>query len=374
MALILVESYGTTSGTKYLDLKNSADNDPYIGSAWGQQIQPVDQTITRASFALKTAGSPSGTGHLWAEIHKSQVGISGTYNSSVNIVGQASDKVLISTLSSSYSWVNFDFSTEAPVLNSTANWYFLVLFTDISASTTNYIRGVSNVQGSGYGELWRIRLPNTYWKKEDPKETASFRIYRGSLGGGGSTGTHYETSSSVTVNPSISASRVAELHTSSSVGVRISINAPPVATVEKEIQYYFGSYDGKVYAESDVYKSDNGTDISAYWLSKQTDFADEDIACLNVFKTVYGVKLWYKDIQANVPVTVGVSNDGGVTWDTLTKTLGNGDEKMKTSLYHFIITGNTFQFKIMNDSNDDIFQWTALEVQYEIGGEFTEYD
>ena len=180
-------------------------------------------------------------------------------------------------------------------------------------------------------------------------------------------------SSSVTVSSSIVCSRSREFSGSSVVTIATSVGkAGAGASAAPDYQYYLGSYNGKVFAENKDYKSDAGQKINSYWLSKQTDFADEDITCLGKFKTVYGMQLWYKDIETDVPVTVGISTNGGVTWETQTKTFGTADDKEKTALYYFIVTGNIFQFKIQNDSDTKTFQWTALKALYTIGGDFFE--
>jgi len=180
-------------------------------------------------------------------------------------------------------------------------------------------------------------------------------------------------SSSITVSSSIAYSRSRVFSESSIITVATSIGDAGVgASATSDYQYYLGSYNGKVFAENKDYKSDAGQKINSYWLSKQTDFADEDITCLGKFKTVYGMQLWYKDIETDVPVTVGISTNGGVTWETQTKTFGTADDKEKTALYYFIVTGNIFQFKIQNDSDTKTFQWTALKALYTIGGDFFE--
>jgi len=179
-------------------------------------------------------------------------------------------------------------------------------------------------------------------------------------------------SSSVTATTSISTSVAGELVGSSSVTVNTGLGGDSAVSAAAYYQYFFGSYNGKVFIENVGYTSDDGNKIDSYWLSKQTDFADEDPECLGKWKTVYAMQLWYKDIDASVPVTIGISTDGGVTWTEQTKTIGTGDEKEKVALYYFIINGNVFQFRIRNNGTDRVFQWTALKALYDINGEYFE--
>lgn len=143
-----------------------------------------------------------------------------------------------------------------------------------------------------------------------------------------------------------------------------------VVSLEIDYQYMFGSFDGKVYAEGSDYKSDDGTAINAYLVTKQSDFADQNQEALDKFKTLYKVRLWYVDTQANATAVVHASTDGGQTWTSKAKSMGNGDGTIKSLDYWFHMTGETFQFKVSNNTPDEVFQWTALEAYYEISGDY----
>lgn len=141
-------------------------------------------------------------------------------------------------------------------------------------------------------------------------------------------------------------------------------------SLEPDFRYYFGSYDGKVYAEDLSYKSDDGNTIDCYWISKQADFADQHQICLDRNKTLYKIKIWYVDKSANTNITVKVSTDGGATWTQRVATVGTGSEINKSTELFFIKTGQTFQFKVENDTNSDAFQWTGLEVYFNVCGDY----
>jgi len=181
-------------------------------------------------------------------------------------------------------------------------------------------------------------------------------------------------SASETVTLSESTSSTITTSSSATETVHVTDNTASLALIALDVDYgyYLGSFDGKMYRESDVYKSDDGVAIDAYHISKQTDFADEDTRAINKDKTILMAKLWYIDKYANASVSVSVSNDGGQTWNEVLKTIGTGDETAKSATYHFHITGQHFQFRIRSNSSTDDFQWIGLEVFYQIFGEHFE--
>jgi len=136
--------------------------------------------------------------------------------------------------------------------------------------------------------------------------------------------------------------------------------------------YYFGDFSGNVYHEHEDYGSDDGTAISAYWLSKETDFADVDKDALSKYKTVYRVRLFYVDQTAGQSVTVSVSTDGGTNWTGVGRSVGNGDETVKSADFFCQKTSDVFQFKVAHNADSGKFQWINLEVYYSLGGEYCE--
>jgi len=100
--------------------------------------------------------------------------------------------------------------------------------------------------------------------------------------------------------------------------------------------------------------------------------ADQDQECLDKFKYIARARLWYTDIYANCSVTIGLSSDGGQTWTTTGANLGNGDETQKVKEFYFITTAHAPQWYIRNNTTTDILQWTALEIDYQILGDYFE--
>ena len=145
-----------------------------------------------------------------------------------------------------------------------------------------------------------------------------------------------------------------------------------VISLQTDFAYYFGSFDGKLYRESEDYKSDDGTAIDAYWESKATDFADEYIECLGKYKTVYYVDLFYRDLHTSATTTIGVSTDAGVTWNYLTRSIGTADDKNKKARFFFHLTSEIFKFRVANNTDSDSFQWIAIEPNFVIRGEYFE--
>lgn len=136
--------------------------------------------------------------------------------------------------------------------------------------------------------------------------------------------------------------------------------------------YCVATADGKVYEYSGFYKSDGGTAITAQWESKDTDFADQHIENSDKFKTVEFVRLHFIDKSAGALIDVRVSTDGGATWTTKTKNIGTGNNKGKTKDFYFVETGQIFRFAVRSVSTSDDFQWTGIEIFYNIGGDYFE--
>jgi hypothetical protein len=136
--------------------------------------------------------------------------------------------------------------------------------------------------------------------------------------------------------------------------------------------YFLGDNTGKVYYFDDAYKSDNGESIVCYWKTKDLDFTDSDQEAISRFKTIYTVKVIYRDLSANTPINLYVSTNGGTTWTAYTRTVGSGDETAKYAMFYMIQHGERFVFKIECASTSVDFQLTGLEVEYEPAGEYAE--
>jgi len=119
--------------------------------------------------------------------------------------------------------------------------------------------------------------------------------------------------------------------------------------------YYLGDEDGKVYTYSGDYNGDNGDAITATYVSKVLDFADQLPQYNDKFKTVDAVKVYYVDLSADTTITVYLSNDAGNTFSSDSEVVGTGDGKIKSKLFHFIKTGQYFQLKISESSANKQF-------------------
>jgi hypothetical protein len=182
-------------------------------------------------------------------------------------------------------------------------------------------------------------------------------------------GSHTDT---ITMTDTGSASFSGSATHTDTITISDSAAASAIGSADPTFRYYFGSYDGKIYAEESAYKSDDGTAIDAYWESKETDFAEQGIDTLDKFKTIYKIRLWYVDISSLVtPVSVSVKPDSASSWTTATENVGgSGDDTNKCKDFYMIKSGNNFRFRVENDSTNNEFQWTALEVYYTLGGDY----
>lgn len=95
--------------------------------------------ITKVQLYLSKYGSP--TGHIWAEIHSSQVGTAGSKNSSTNQVGQATDELDVSTLDAfpTFAVKDLEFNGTPPTLIQ-GTTYFIVVYGDYAASATAFVK------------------------------------------------------------------------------------------------------------------------------------------------------------------------------------------------------------------------------------------
>jgi hypothetical protein len=137
-------------------------------------------------------------------------------------------------------------------------------------------------------------------------------------------------------------------------------------SISLEWKYFLADSAGEVYEYSDKFKGDAGLPISASWESKQTDFGDQDRGVADKAKYINYVRLYYEDKTASTTVSFSISNDGGVTWVTKTKSIGTGDGKSKAVDFWFRKTGHHFKFKIEHGSTDKEFLWAGFHVDVEI--------
>jgi hypothetical protein len=146
-------------------------------------------------------------------------------------------------------------------------------------------------------------------------------------------------------------------------------SAATVSPLASTFRYYYGSFDGKVYAELRDATSDDGTAIDAVWESKDLDFGDMFPTLNDRNKTVHKVRVSYVDKSNAASLEVGISTDGGTTWTTRNKSVGTGDGTAKNEEFFFTKTGTYFRFRIRNNSTTDSFQWTRLMPFFTDAGE-----
>lgn len=122
--------------------------------------------------------------------------------------------------------------------------------------------------------------------------------------------------------------------------------------------------------------ADNSKPISAYWTSKRLDFGDQFPDYADMWKTIDRIQIEYIDETASTPITVGISNDGGLTWAYQIQSLGIGDKKQKVADFYYrdseLSTGLYFNIRIESVSSSTTFIWTGFYVHFEPRGEYFE--
>lgn len=212
------------------------------------------------------------------------------------------------------------------------------------------------------GETWSETVTCTAWTGSSSEAITLTDTDSEALGFHGA---HTET---ITLTESgASAQAITDGHTET---IYLSDSGSPLVSLTSDYQYFFGGYDGQVYAENKAYLSDDGNSIEAFINLKQGDFADQDPKCLDQHKTIWEARLWYVDIKAGATTTLKLSTDGGTTWTDRTVNLGNGDGTVKVVKFYFITTGHTITPRLFNDSIDEDFQWIALQLYYTYAGEY----
>lgn len=123
----------------------------------------------------------------------------------------------------------------------------------------------------------------------------------------------------------------------------------------------------------DTTHADNTYPVSSYIRTKDLDFTDQHPDIAGMTKTIRKFRLIYEDIDASTPVTVYISNDGGVNWSASSATVGTGDGRVKVQDFYFMnseyVTGLNFTFKVDSLSTSTTFLWLAFEVDFFVRGE-----
>jgi hypothetical protein len=103
------------------------------------------------------------------------------------------------------------------------------------------------------------------------------------------------------------------------------------------------------------------------------DFTDQHPDLAGITKTLKKFRLIYEDIDADTPITVYISNDGGANWGTAVATVGTGDGTVKFADFYFMdsesVTGLNFTFKVESLSVTNGFLWLAFELEFMTRGE-----
>ena len=102
-------------------------------------VATFDGDITKLQLYLSKLGSP--TGNIWAEIHQSQTGTSGSKNSSTNQVGQASGDLDVSTLDAfpTFAVKTLTFSGTKPTLVK-GTIYYIMVYGSFAVSATAFVK------------------------------------------------------------------------------------------------------------------------------------------------------------------------------------------------------------------------------------------
>jgi len=141
-------------------------------------------------------------------------------------------------------------------------------------------------------------------------------------------------------------------------------------SVKSLFVFYFGSDAGVAYTYSGDYKADYSDSILSSWRSKTTDFSELDPSLARRWKTVYRIRVLFRDLETTTPAIVSVSNDCGMTWAQYTKNIGTGTLASSSRDYWITpITGEFFEFKIEFPSTNKTFQFLGFEIEFEPFGE-----
>ena len=161
-------SYGAVSTGDTYALRDNAQRTMLAQSFY-------NTTASRANsirVAIREVGN-IGTSTVWAEIHNSSTGTSGTKNDSDNIVGVATDSISKTSIGSDFSWVTLTFPSEITLAATT--WYFLVLYTDGSVDADNYIEWTMET-AAGFTSGSPYHINSAYTWSGVPGDF-SFKIY-----------------------------------------------------------------------------------------------------------------------------------------------------------------------------------------------------
>ena len=148
-------------------------------------------------------------------------------------------------------------------------------------------------------------------------------------------------------------------------------------TISSENFIIGGSAD-TIYKFDKSYLSDNSQIITGTYVSPVIDFSDQDEEAFNKFKTIYGMRVLYKNMtvtdtpagDATFRLYVRTDNNdwpGAVTSQVVLTTT---NARTGVIEFDFIKTGNHFQFKFGEASTDNDWEIVGIEIDYDIRGDF----
>lgn len=107
--------------------------------------------------------------------------------------------------------------------------------------------------------------------------------------------------------------------------------------------------------------------MDCFMITKPFSFEDKDSDMDGKWSMTDRVHFDFVDMYADTPVTIHISNDGGVTWEqSVTLLLGTGDGKHKCfDFWYFPVHGQKHTFKIESNDTDTAFFWTGFDIYYE---------
>jgi hypothetical protein len=129
-----------------------------------------------------------------------------------------------------------------------------------------------------------------------------------------------------------------------------------------------GHIDGKVYIWSNQYRTDNGAIISCRWTSKDFTARDIDPSLANKKVTLKNLVVSYQDKGASFTLQFQYSTDGGASWtptDSVVFTSTGSTSRMLDQLVTHQVTGNRVRFRILHESDSEVFALSSFHVDLE---------
>ncbi len=270
-------------------------------------------------------------------------------------------------------WTNND-SYEYVELWSNENGGGFEYYTSLSGSTINFIaNNVPNNKRLGFrvrGRIWNAYSDFSDWGQtaiwsDSVTETISLADSVGDLAGG---------ADEITENISITevVLETAEFFDEITETITVGDSVSDSQSGKLVYGYYWGDKDGNIYETNTGLFSDVGVPITSSWQSKTIYSGDVGLQYAHNWLTVYKYEVVFVDHTADMVMIVSVSTDGGQTWVSNQKTVGTGDHAVKSSLFHFVKTGQYFIFKIELPSDDKEFQIINMRAFFNPAGEVFE--